>query len=103
MNQANGLRAVFTSRRNADLAIEHLVQEHGIERDVIFVEAVDKATEPRSHPGKAETSSRPVSSKGDNATRECAIQVTVAVNDENRATAGRVLREAGAQVIRKIA
>lgn len=33
------IQATFATRRDADMAVEHLVQEHGIERTDIFVAA----------------------------------------------------------------
>jgi hypothetical protein len=35
-----GLAAIFDTREQADLAVEHLVQEHGVDRYLIFVEPV---------------------------------------------------------------
>jgi hypothetical protein len=33
------IRAIFAAREAADLAVEHLVQQHGIDRSDVFVEA----------------------------------------------------------------
>jgi len=78
------IEQVFDTREEADLAIEHLVQEHGIERTDIFVE-----TE-----GESNSSGRSVSG-GDFATKleegrsdpklGGGIRVSVDINDENRA------------------
>ena len=37
----DGLTAIYSTREQVDLAIEHLVQEHGVDRSVIFVEPVE--------------------------------------------------------------
>ncbi|TCU51424.1 hypothetical protein EDF58_12514 [Novosphingobium sp. PhB57] len=78
------IEQIFATREEADLAIEHLVQEHGIERTDIFVE-----TE-----GETNSSGR-AASGGDYATKLEAgrsdtklgggIRVSVDINDENRA------------------
>lgn len=33
------ITALFTTRRDADLAVEHLVQDHGVVRTDVFIEA----------------------------------------------------------------
>ena len=90
----------FDNRRGADLAIEHLVQEHGIERTDIFVqpasdansagETVAGADAESGHPG-VDTDSRPA--------LEGAIDVSVDVNQGNGDTVRAALAEAGGSVM----
>jgi hypothetical protein len=93
----DGLSAVFSTREQADLAIEHLVQEHGIDRGVIYVEPVG-----------GENSAGDAVSGGDHASGEAgsrdrvdgallgSIEVTVPIS-ANPAKLTRILRDAGAQ------
>lgn len=95
----DGLSAVFATREQADLAIEHLVQEHGIDRAFIYVEPVGN-----------ENSSGVAVSGGDHASSQAGsrdrpdgslhgeIEVTVPIA-HNAAKLKRVFRDAGARRI----
>lgn len=100
---SDGISAMFSSRRAADLAVEHLVQEHGIDRDVIFVEAAGESGTTGTRVAGADASS------GEATTGERAdaplhgeIKLTVAVTENDRSTIDRALREAGAHQIRSL-
>lgn len=94
------ITARFESRREADLAIEHLVQEHGIERADIFIEPESDdnsvgeiaagADVESGHPG-VDTDSRPA--------LEGAIAVSVDVNDEKSDLVRTVLTEVGGELV----
>ncbi len=89
----------FDSRRSADLAVEHLVQEHGVERTDIFVQAAAEensagvatagADAQSGHPG-VEPDATPALEGG--------IEVSVDVNADNGETVRNALREAGGTV-----
>jgi hypothetical protein len=90
----------FSSRREADLAIEHLVQEQGIERTDVFVQPVgnansagemaDGADVESGHPGRA--------TDGDPAL-DGAIEVSVDVNDGDGDAIRTALQASGGEVI----
>lgn len=103
MERSDGISAMFGSRREADLAVEHLVQEHGIERDVIFVQAAGETGTTGTRVVGADASS------GGTTTRERTdaplngeIKLTVAVTENDHSAVDRVLREAGAHQIRSL-
>lgn len=99
----NGLRATFDTRERADLAVEHLVQEHGVDRSAIFVEPVDDENSAgiRVSGGDA-ASGRPGSTNRDDAPLRGQLYVTVATT---RAIQGKVrdsLEVCGAVMIETI-
>jgi len=104
MARSDGLCALFASRRDADLAIEHLVQEHGIERDVLFVEAAGTAASTGTRVGGADgAGAAPGTAARDDAPLGVEIQLTVPVTNDDRPVIEGALREAGARQIRRIA
>jgi hypothetical protein len=77
----------FSTRRDADLAVEHLVQEHGVGRGDIDVHAA----------GTHNTAgSRPVGTDGA-AKLDGPVEVSVGCPDENAEKVRSVLKEAGMQ------
>jgi len=56
-NSTTTVRAIFETREAADLAIEHLVQKHGIPRADIFVQATDDENSAGSAPSGGDVSS----------------------------------------------
>jgi hypothetical protein len=90
----------FVSRRDADLAIEHLVQEKGIERTDIFVqpagdgnsvgEKADGADVESGHPGVA-TEANPA--------LDGAIDVSVDINGADGDAVRSALAEAGGALV----
>ena len=103
MDAFDGLSALFSSRREVDLAVEHLVQEHGIERGAIFLEPVGEAgsTGIRTA-GADEASGAPGTERRTDAPLHGEIRLTVAAKDGDRMVLDRALHEAGGQQIRRI-
>lgn len=90
------IQAVFATRRAADLALEHLVQEHGFERTDIFVEPVSDANSAGEIKAGADLESghSSLESRGSPAL-EGAIKVSVDVNDDRDELARATLTDAG--------
>ncbi|MCE7798713.1 hypothetical protein LWE61_19470 [Sphingobium sufflavum] len=98
---AAGLAATFQTREAADLAVEHLVQEHGLDRNAIFVEAV----------GDENSAGRDVSggdhaAAGQGARRDGPLngelRLTVAITTAEQAIVEETLQSNGATSIRVI-
>jgi hypothetical protein len=94
------ITASFATRREAELAVEHLVQEHGVERSAISVRAAGEAntagTEAAGadvesgHPGVGKEASPPLAG---------AVEVCVE-HEDGSADVQAVLRELGASEVR---
>lgn len=56
-NSTTTVRAIFETREAADLAVEHLVQKHGIPRPDIFVQAANDENSAGSAPSGGDVSS----------------------------------------------
>jgi len=84
---ATTLEATFETRREAEMAVERLVQEHGVERSDIFVTAEGQANTAGVDVAGADIEAGAPSppNRGDSALNG-AIVVSVDVNDEARAT-----------------
>src|SRR3546814_2360399 len=91
---SGGISASFASRREVELAVEHLVQEHGIERGVIFVEFTGEAGTTGTHIAAGDAASGEATTDERTDARD-EIRLTVAVTDDQRPAVDRVLREAG--------
>lgn len=90
----------FTNRRDADLAVEHLVQEHGLERADIFVEpeeAGNSAGEVKAG-ADAESGHPGVAPEGE-PVLDGAIIVSVDVNDEKGELVRSALTQTGGEVV----
>jgi len=95
--ELDGLCAIFPTREGADLAVEHLVQEYGIDRAFIYVEPVedqnssgtdasggDHASGERGHPNRID------------APLHGSIQLTVPVGRERLRMIENALTDVGA-------
>lgn len=103
MERSDGMSAIFSSRRDADLAVEHLVQEHGIDSSVIFVEAAGESGTTGTHVvGEDGSSGGPTTRERTGDPLNGEIKLTVAVTEIDRSMVDRVLREAGAHQIRNL-
>lgn len=90
----------FASRRDADLAVEHLVQEHGIERTDVFLESVSDANSAGEVEAGADAESgHPGVEKDASPALAGAIKVSVDVNDANGDAVRSALTEAGGELI----
>lgn len=94
---AGGLYALFRTREEADLAVEHLAQEHRIDPAFIYVEPVDaeNSTGVRTSGGD-HASGEPSHGNRPDAPLRGAIQVSVPVHPDDLARLTRALEEAGA-------
>lgn len=88
----------FPSRREAELAIEHLVQEYGINRSDIFVEPVGSDNSSGKTPSGADIESGHVgiSADAEGASYSTALKVTVDVNSDETMDIRTAFQEAGA-------
>lgn len=88
----------FPSRREAELAIEHLVQEYGINRSDIFVEPIGSDNSSGQTPSGADVESGHVGSSADaeGASYGNALKVSVDVNSDEIVDIRTAFREAGA-------
>lgn len=99
-SSAGGLSAVSETRREADLAVERLVQEHGVDRGVVFIEPVGEAATTGSDVGGGDAAgASPSPGERRDAPLRGAIRLTVAVTDQNRSVISDALGEAGAHKI----
>jgi hypothetical protein len=95
--RVDGLSALFRTREQADLAIEHLVQEHHVERAFIYVEPVDdENSSGEEASGGDHASGDPGSDERHDAPLHGAIELTVPITKHNLATLTRALEEVGA-------
>lgn len=76
------INGTFPNRGGVEIAVEHLVQEYGIERTDIFIRALDRVTDNAS-PGS----------------RDEGIEVSVDVHEDEVDAALTALRDAGAMSV----
>lgn len=95
--ERDGLSATFRTRADAELAIEHLAQEYGIDPAFIYVEPVDSANSAGiATSGGDHASGKPSHAERPDAPLHGAIQLTVAIGHEHLAVVTDALRETGA-------
>ncbi|MCU6455538.1 hypothetical protein LPN01_15775 [Sphingomonas sp. A2-49] len=86
------LNATFDTRREAEMTVERLVQEHGIDRaDVVVAASGDRNTAGVERAGSDTDAGAPGTDARDDAALQGAVIVTVEIDDE--ATVAKV-REA---------
>ena len=88
----------FDTRRGAELAVEHVVQEYGIPRTDVFVQPVGEANSAGTHAAGADAKSAP-----DPQNREKlggAIEVSVDFHGDDPKLIADALRGAGAKLVR---
>lgn len=92
--------AHFETRRSAEIAVEHLVQEHGIERSDIFVRAPGEANTSgvRAAGADVESGHRGVARKGE-PELSGPIEVSVDCHGDRGTLVRSVLQQAGASPI----
>jgi hypothetical protein len=95
---ASTIRALFPSRREVELAVEHLVQEYGIERTDIFIEPAGAENSAGDAPTGADVESGHGSALPDpaGAAYEGQLIVSVDMNDDENEAVTQAFREAGA-------
>ncbi|GLV23052.1 hypothetical protein TomMM35A_28940 [Sphingobium sp. TomMM35A] len=85
----------FSTRREAELAVEHLVQEHGFERTDIFIEPKGSNNSVGEEISGSDAAA-PLEEERDDAPLETPILVSIDLNDDSRATlVNDVFSEAG--------
>lgn len=90
----------FASRRDADLAIEHIVQEQGIERTDVFVTAAGAENSARERGDGADVESgHPGVSTHATPALEGAIEVSVDVNDGDGEAIRSAITASGGELI----
>jgi hypothetical protein len=88
----------FASRRDAEIAVEHLVQEHGIARTDVFIQAPGSANSAGSEIAGADAESgHPGFAKRGKPELEGAIEVSVDCHGEDAAVVEAAFKEAGAR------
>ena len=93
----DGLSGVFRTREQADLAVEHLVQEYGVEPSFIYVEPVeDENSSGNSVSGGDHASGDPGRGDRADAPLNGAIGVTVPITAESLPKLRKAFEDAGA-------
>lgn len=93
-NRTTTITAFFETRAAADLAIEHLVQQHGVSRPDIFVQASGDRNTVGSAPSGGDVSH--VDGAREDAALEGEIEVSVDIASDQISAVQRSLGEAGA-------
>ncbi|MBY5371444.1 MAG: hypothetical protein ACJ8EW_26195 [Rhizobium sp.] len=88
------IRARFETREAADLAVEHLVQQHGISRPDIFIQSASDRNSAGSAPSGGDASHDDGARR--DAPLEGEIEVSVDIASRQVAAVQRSLRAAGA-------
>jgi hypothetical protein len=79
------LKANFETRREAEMVVERLVQEHGIERTDIFVSALGKENTAGTEEAGSDTAAgEPTRESRDDAALNGLIEVSVDLADETQ-------------------
>jgi hypothetical protein len=77
------LNATFDTRRDAEMTVERLVQEHGIERTDIFIAAADEEnTAGAVQAGSDREAGQPSPASRDDSPLNGAVSVSVDIEDE---------------------
>jgi hypothetical protein len=97
----DGVAAIYETRAQAELAVEHLVQELGVDRSAIFVEPVEETNTSgvQISGGDAPSGGQGSQARSD-APLNGAIRVTVAATEHKVAALRRALTQAGATNVR---
>ncbi|WP_366654642.1 hypothetical protein [Fodinicurvata sp. EGI_FJ10296] len=90
------IHATFSTREAAEIAIERLVQEYGIDRADIFVQPADAENTAGSEPSGGDVSEREGERSPFGAPLHGSVQVSADVSGDEIANAEAALRDAGA-------
>ncbi|WP_398471142.1 hypothetical protein [Tardiphaga sp.] len=93
-----GIKAVFTNRRAAELALEHLVQDIGLERTDIFIAAVGVQSSSGTKPAGADVRGSLGEPKAANPALEGEIDMSVGCTQENVERVSQALQKVGGQI-----
>ena len=97
---SNSITGTFATRRDAEMAVERLVQEFGIERTDIFIAAQgEENTAGIDVGGSDRESAEPSPEERDDGAHHGAVSVSIDVNDDQlEHKIGMALREFGGTV-----
>ena len=80
------LNATFETRREAEMTVERLVQEHGVERTDVFIAAEgDENSAGKEQAGSDGDAGEPSSGSRDDAPLHGAVSVSVDIEDDDKA------------------
>ena len=91
------LTATFDTREAADLAIEHLVQQYGIDRSDVFIEAKGSENTAGTKPSGGDVENREGDGVRTDAALDGQLQVSVDLSLDDIDKAQAAFREAGAR------
>ena len=91
--------ATFDTREAADRAVEHLVQEHGIDRADVFVQAADTRNTSGSTPSGGDAAGNELEGSQFPAALHGRIQVSADVDAQQLDTAAEAFRSVGAEEV----
>lgn len=94
------IRAEFETRREADLAVEHLVQEHGVPRTDIFVRARGEANSAGTKVAGADLESGHAPAERGSPELAGRIEVSVDYHGERPEIVRKALEIAGAKSVK---
>jgi hypothetical protein len=91
----------FSTRRDAEIAVEHLVQQHGIARTDVFIQAQGKANSAGSETGGADIESGyPGVAKRGQPQLDGDVEVSVDCHGDDARMVEATFKEAGAKRLR---
>lgn len=95
------IKGTFPTRREVEIAVEHLVQEYGLERTDIFIEPLGDANSSGTAPTGADVESghdsEETSAAG--AAYESPLLVSVDINEDEQDAVANAFRDAGATAV----
>lgn len=91
------ITGTFPTRREAELAVEHLVQEYGLERADIFIEPSSRENSAGIRPSGGDAKSgHPASDPDADAALNGSLLVSVDINEDETEAVEKAFRDAGA-------
>jgi len=88
----------FETRREAELAVEHLVQEYGIQRTDVFIQPIGQANSVGTRSAGADAKAAPEPER--QAPLEGALEVSVDFHGDDPQKIADALKSTGAKVVR---
>ena len=91
------ITGTFPTRREAEIAVEHLVQQYGLERTDIFVEPASSENSAGERPSGGDAKSgHPASRPDADAELNGRLLVSVDINEDETEAVEKAFRDAGA-------
>jgi hypothetical protein len=88
----------FETRREAELAVEHVVQEHGVQRTDVFIEPVGGANSAGTRAAGADAKASPEPEASRHLESEIEVSVDLHGGDRNKIV--EAMKGAGAKTVR---